>query len=136
MPASPYFQALAAAPVFLPDPLLSSLCKNCPILADDILELREQARRGGEPGKCARCYFRFSGLFEGESCEEFEMLKGWFSKSLAVAVMDGSSILEVIPFEPMEGEDLDGYCGRIMSILNLDRTYPQLYLELRFIFRS
>ena len=117
----------------------SALSPLAPLLhhaADNILDLREAALKREDPGLCISCYFKIYAASPDRHRSAISPLRRWLETHLEIVAHDENRTeLERIPVS-LDGEDLEGYCHRIMSEFHLDRAYRAANIELGFRFRT
>lgn len=114
---------------------ISPFASNC---ADQILDLRDSALSAENPGRCVRCYFAIYHQVARDSADCMMPLRRWLERHIEIVARDESSEreLERFPVRLDEGQDLRGFCERVMQEFHNDRAYPQSKVLLTFDFRE
>ncbi len=120
------------------DEIVSDLAQPLLHSANELLDLREWARRQENAGGCISTYFEFVASLSGaDRNRRLNALRDWLERSLEIVVSDACRDLdlETIRFQLSDHEDLESFCHRMMANLRDDRCHqtPQLHLEFRFI---
>jgi len=120
------------------DSAIAPLAKGDPGLADPILDLREAALKGDNPGLCIRCYFKIYArrANAGDVPARLDPLREFLERHLEVVARDEAEReLERLPLV-LEDASLEEHCSRTMREFMENRAYATSQLELSFQFKG
>ena len=118
------------------DELLSELAPYANQHTDEILNLRDTLLSGGHPGKCVRCFFTICQSAGFNSKTGISTFASWLERNIELTVSSGSRLLETLPLNISQGEDLESYCRNMIRGIRMDRSYAQNCITIRFRYRD
>jgi hypothetical protein len=119
------------------DEALIPIARKMSHYADDILDLREAAVVGADPGRCLSCYFKLLSYSQNTGQDIVTPLRTWLEQHLEVVATDNDlKELERMPLK-LDAVRMESYCRQVMSLFRADRCYQDVeYIELSLQFRD
>jgi hypothetical protein len=116
--------------------VISELCPLFSRYADEILDLRNCARRRVRPGLCVRCYFQLYARADSDSQRVLFPLRTWLESNIEVVAKDKKEeVLEQLPLT-LDSADLQSYCNQVIDEFRENRVYSTDVLSLEFRYKE
>lgn len=112
------------SPISEIDQILAGIAKPLVHEADTLLDLREAAAHSPHPGRCVSCYFKLLASVPHGTSPNLTSLRHWLESRIEIAATgEQGDLLEVLPLDLAETEDLESCCRRAMDLFLEDRSY-------------
>lgn len=112
---------------------LAQVCHQCPHLSDEVIDLHLGVQRRCTPGRCAKALFRVvSEAGKSLPTDIWGGLRKIQEELVVEAYGADGLMIERLAFVPLEDEDLEAYCRRMMDLFVWDRKPVDGPLRLQF----
>lgn len=108
------------------DHLLAEIAAPLVREADTLLDLRAAASQSPHPGRCISCYFKLAAALPENAVTRLTPLRRWLEERIEIAATcEQGNLLETLPVDLEDTDDLESFCRRAMDLFLEDRSYEK-----------